>query len=284
MCRFLSYLGAPIVMDQLLYQPQNSLIHQSYKAQEREEPLNGDGFGVGWYNHCINPEPAVFTSVRPAWNNGNLKSIAPKIESECIFAHVRAASRGNVTRNNCHPFAYEELLFMHNGDIGGFPQIKRKLRDRLSDRVYNWLQGETDSEHFFSLLLDNLDRKSKTPQTIMAAVEQSIADILELAGENGGQGPVLLNVAITNGRFMVATKYVSDPGETPNTLYHSEGSRYECQEGVCHMVQKGDPAQHAVLVVSEKLTDIEQDWHEVPLNHFVAVGEELDVTLVPIQT
>ncbi len=47
MCRFLAYRGAPIAMSKLLYEPKNSLIHQSYHAQEREEPLNGDGFGVG---------------------------------------------------------------------------------------------------------------------------------------------------------------------------------------------------------------------------------------------
>jgi predicted glutamine amidotransferase len=33
----------------LLYSPKNSLILQSYKSKERKEPLNGDGFGVGWY-------------------------------------------------------------------------------------------------------------------------------------------------------------------------------------------------------------------------------------------
>ena len=48
MCRFLAYRGTPIKLDKLLYRPKNSLINQSFRAREREEPLNGDGFGVGW--------------------------------------------------------------------------------------------------------------------------------------------------------------------------------------------------------------------------------------------
>ncbi|RMF60275.1 MAG: class II glutamine amidotransferase, partial [Calditrichaeota bacterium] len=156
MCRFIAYIGAPVVMDELLYQPDNSLIHQSYKAQEREEPLNGDGFGIGWYDKTLDNTPAIFVSVRPAWNNKNLRSIAPKIRSSCIFAHVRAASMGGVSEDNCHPFRYGNYLFMHNGHIGGFRSIKRALRRRLSDEVYDWLRGETDSEHFFALFLDNL--------------------------------------------------------------------------------------------------------------------------------
>src|SRR5437588_2246294 len=154
MCRFLAYKGSPILMDKLLYQPKNSLIHQSFEARERREPLNGDGFGIGWYVHDIAPTPVVYLSVRPAWNDFNLRSIAPRTRADCMFAHVRAASTGDVTEINCHPFNYNDLLFMHNGDIGGFDKLRRPLRRRLSDAVDQWIRGQTDSEHFFGLFLD----------------------------------------------------------------------------------------------------------------------------------
>ncbi|MBX7125812.1 MAG: hypothetical protein K1X47_08975, partial [Cyclobacteriaceae bacterium] len=66
MCRLLAYRGTPIIMDELLYKPNNSLIHQSFQAREIEEPLNGDGFGVGWYAPEVNYEPVTFVSVNPA--------------------------------------------------------------------------------------------------------------------------------------------------------------------------------------------------------------------------
>ena len=97
MCRFLAYLGAPISMGELLYDPSDSIIKQSYAAREIEEPLTGDGFGVGWYHHDRSPDPAVFVSVTPAWSNRNLRSMAPKVCSGCIVAHVRAASVGSVS-------------------------------------------------------------------------------------------------------------------------------------------------------------------------------------------
>jgi len=283
MCRFLAYRGAPISMSKLLYEPKNSLIHQSYHAQERKEPLNGDGFGVAWYAQEIEPTPATFVSIQPAWNNRNLRNIARKIRSNCIFAHIRAASKGNVSENNCHPFDYKNLLFMHNGDIGGFREIKRTLRMNLADEIYDWIQGETDSEHFFALFLDNLLRNGgeQTSENFVATLKETFVQLKEILKKNGVNKPVLLNVAITNGEFMVATRYVSGAGAKPNTLYHSEGSRYECHNGVCEMVQ-ADSSQHAVLIVSEKLTDIKEDWHEVPVNHFVAVDKNLSVSISPI--
>lgn len=278
MCRFLAYIGAPIVMDELLYKPKNSLIHQSYKAQERAEPLNGDGFGIGWYQPEIDSCPAVFTSIQPAWNNRNLRSIAQRIRTGCLFAHVRAASAGDVSQNNCHPFAYKDLLFMHNGDIGGFKRIKRPLRNRLSQEIYDWLRGDTDSEHLFALFLNNLpaDMQPLDMETAVSALENTIREVNELARTERTQAPILLNVAITNGKFLIATRYVSEPAVGANTLYHSEGSRYTCCEGVCQML-RADPTQHAVLVVSEKLTDAKEDWTPAPVNHILLVRDDLSV-------
>ncbi len=283
MCRFLAYSGAPITMDELLYQPENSLIRQSYKARERAEPLNGDGFGVGWYDFNIDETPGVFLSVSPAWNNRNLRSIAPKIRSNCIFAHVRAASFGDVTLENCHPFKYKNLLFMHNGDVGGFRKIKRDLRRRLSDEIYDWIQGDTDSEHFFALFLNRLTKsgKSENPQTFVTVLQETIVELLQISREKNVTEPASLNVAITNGKFTLATKYISDSAQKPNTLYYSSGSRFECHGGVCHMLPVSS-SQHSVLIVSEKLTKFDKDWQEVPLNHFVVVNEDLSVFLEPI--
>lgn len=279
MCRFLAYIGAPIVMDELLYKPTNSLIHQSYKAQERAEPLNGDGFGIGWYQPEIDSSPAVFTSIQPAWNNRNLRSIAQKIRTACLFAHVRAASTGNVSQDNCHPFAYNDLLFMHNGNIDGFRRIKRGLRNRLRQEIYDWLSGDTDSEHFFALFLNNLPPGMPALDlgTAVSALEKTICEVKELASHEGLRAAMTLNVAITNGKFLVTTRYVSEPSAAANTLYHSEGSRYYCCDGVCQMLS-AEPGQHAVLVVSEKLTGTKDDWIRVPLNHLVMVGEDLSVS------
>lgn len=284
MCRFLAYIGAPIVMDKLLYQPVNSLIHQSYHARERRDPVNADGFGVGWYMPEIDPEPVLFTSIQPAWHNRNLRSLAPRTRSGCIFAHVRAAGTGEVSPRNCHPFQYQQFLMMHNGDIGGFHQIKRDLRERLADEFYDWIKGETDSEYFFALFLDNLFKGRKAGHhysDIVEALLQSIRDLKELLARRGVKAPSYLNLAVTNGQCLIVTRYITGSAKQPPTLYHTEGSCFEVVEGIPRMVQS-DNQGHAILVASEKLTEAREDWQEVPRNHLIAVTEDLRVPLLPI--
>jgi predicted glutamine amidotransferase len=67
LCRWLAYSGSPILLEELLYKPEHSLIDQSLHARLGVETTNGDGFGVGWYG--ANTEtPAVFHSIESAWN------------------------------------------------------------------------------------------------------------------------------------------------------------------------------------------------------------------------
>ncbi|NJM25589.1 MAG: class II glutamine amidotransferase, partial [Bacteroidia bacterium] len=281
----LAYRGSPIIIDKLLYQPKNSLINQSINAKELEEPLNGDGFGIGWYVPDVDDEPATFVSVLPAWNNRNLLNLAPKVRTTCLFAHVRAASVGDVSEANCHPFQYKNLLMMHNGGVENFGAIKRAIRNELADEFYNWIRGQTDSEHIFSHMLNQLLTKHKTvsQETVVASFEHTFRRLSQLMAENGISEPAYLNMVFTNGEFMVGTRYVSDPSQDALTLYHSEGSRYICEDGVCRMLEPED-MEKSVLVVSEKLTDVPHDWKEVPKNHFVIVDKELKVGIRPIMS
>ena len=157
MCRFVAYQGPSLLMADLVTRPQHSIIHQSYHALERKEPLNGDGFGIGWYAPETSPEPAVFTSLTPAWSNRNLLRLAEHISSPLIFAHVRAATDGlSVTDPNCHPFQSGPYLWMHNGRIADFNRIKKKLIEHLNDQHFFNIVGTTDSEYTFALFLTEL--------------------------------------------------------------------------------------------------------------------------------
>lgn len=279
MCRFLAYKGSSIILDQLLYQPDHSLIKQSYKAKEMEEPLNGDGFGIGWYANQLSNEPAVFNSIRPAWNNKNLRSITPKIRSECLFAHVRAATVGNVSELNCHPFQYENFLMMHNGGIKQFDKIKRPLLESLSNERFRWIGGQTDSQHIFALTLDHLldTPKKPAPQDYLDAFCQTFDKIEQLKSRYGLDEPSFLNLMITDGDLVVGSRYVTDPEKSPRSLYHSEGGKYECKNGKCLMNKECAEDEKAVLVVSEKLNNNENDWYEVPENHMLIIDEQLNI-------
>jgi predicted glutamine amidotransferase len=279
----MAYKGTPIVINKLLYEPKNSLVNQSINAREIEEPLNGDGFGVGWYVPELNFEPITFVSVNPAWSNRNLRNLAPKVKTDCLVAHVRAASVGDVSENNCHPFNYKNLLMAHNGGVEDFSRIKRAVREPLSDELYNWIKGQTDSEHIFALMLNNLfnDHKLLSPEAVQYAFEKTFSILNHLMKQHNITEPAYLNMVVTNGLWVVATRYCSDPKEEPLTLYHSEGSRFVVEDGNTRLEAPQDN-DNAVLVVSEKLTD-DSNWTMIPANHFVMVEQSLNVRVRPIR-
>jgi len=279
----MAYKGTPIIIDNLLYKPKNSLINQSLHAREIEEPLNGDGFGIGWYVPEVDNEPVTFVSVNPAWSNRNLRNLAPKTKTNCMVAHVRAASVGEVSESNCHPFQYKTLLMAHNGGIEDFSLVKRRMREPLSDELYNWIKGQTDSEHIFAHLVNYLNKNHPTlsSDAVADAFEHTFSFVKKTMKECGVTEPAYLNMAVTNGLFIVGTRWVSDPKEEPLTMYHSEGSRYVVEDGNTRLEAPKDD-DHAVLVVSEKLTD-GPEWTPIPKNHLVMVENNLNVRIKAIQ-
>src|SRR3954449_3761839 len=101
MCRWLAYSGAPVLLEDLLYRPEHSLIVQSLHSTLGAETTNGDGFGVGWYS--AQATPGVFHSTEPAWNDRNLRELAMHVASPLVLAHIRASSGSAVQQTNCHP-------------------------------------------------------------------------------------------------------------------------------------------------------------------------------------
>ena len=163
MCRWLTYCGDPIYLDKVLFEPRNSLISQSLRARHSHVTTNGDGFGIGWYGE--RPTPGVYRDILPAWNDQNLKSLAHQIRSGLFLAHVRASTGTATSRANCHPFAHGKWLFMHNGQIGGYERVRRRLEGMIHDDYYCHRVGTTDSELIFYMLFseglgDRSDRRA----------------------------------------------------------------------------------------------------------------------------
>ncbi|MFQ5738164.1 MAG: class II glutamine amidotransferase, partial [Acidobacteriota bacterium] len=240
MCRFLCYAGREILLSELLYQPENSLIKQSYHARERKEPLNGDGFGVGWYVPEISSTPCPFTSVTPAWSNINLKNIAEHVRSRLFFAHVRAATPSMpVSEANCHPFSHGRYLWMHNGHISGFQRMKRKLQQLLPEPLYLQIAGTTDSEHAFALFLSLLadPEEEISAHRLGQSLARTVLCLERMRREARVEEPSFCNFAVTDGRAMAAIRYVSDPLLEPISLYFSAGLKYSCSDGICRLVE-----------------------------------------------
>lgn len=272
MCRFTLYLGPPLKLASLLLEPSHSLIRQSYQASERAEPLNGDGFGVGWYAPEVSEEPAVFRSVSPAWNNRNLVSLANVVTSPCIFAHVRAATPGMiVSEANCHPFQWGRLLFMHNGSIGAFPKIRRALLASLSDEAFSIIEGTTDTEHLFALLVDEIlkDGGSQAPECLARCLHRAVRRVVALEAEHGDGTPSDLNLAVSDGEHAVVCRFTDSERKPPETLYYLAREIYRPVAGDTPR-RRAHEASESVVVSSERLTD-QHEWKAVPPNRLLAL-------------
>lgn len=285
MCRFVVYKGNEMLMADLLTRSDRSLIRQSYDARERQEPLNGDGFGVGWYAPGTDSIPGVFTSVTPAWNNRNLHRLAEKIRSNCFFAHVRAASPNSLVNEiNCHPFQFGRYMWMHNGSIAEFRKIKRRLREPLTDNAYDAIQGTTDSEHAFAVFL-NLLGDCDTPRTteqLADTLQQTIRLLMQYTMETGVSKPSYLNFAVTDGESIIISRAVSQPGVMPPSLYVARGERFECHNGEYRMKKPGKDRPSAIIIASEPLTAYRSDWEQVPENHILTINADHDMTFIPL--
>ncbi|MBW0551878.1 hypothetical protein O181_091593, partial [Austropuccinia psidii MF-1] len=310
MCRLLIFKGEPIVLAHLITKPSHSIINQAFDSRLRLDarPINADGFGVGWYDITSDdPTPCVFQAITPAWSNRNLHRLAEKIRSPLVFAHVRASTSGALSEENCHPWIYGSLLWMHNGHVAGFNQIKRKLQSELSDEFFNFPQGTTDSEWAFALFLNELS-KVADPQsssfaftTLRETMLLTIKKIKDLCVHAGITEPCLLNFAVTDGKSVIATRYVTSSTDEAASLYFSTGTSFETSSGVCqpspltsdeshqpsleagqYRMKKCDKREKIILIASEPLTFEKTDWVEIPCQTLIAVTPKMNVLQYPI--
>src|SRR5262249_3830576 len=130
MCRVLAYLGEPVLLDDLLYKPDSSLVKQSYDPKMLHM-LNRAGLGLcAWDGRLFDPDtPLLYKSATLPVFDANLKNLAQKIQPRCLLAHVRGVayhSRVNIGEHNLHPFKYDDfrLALAHNGDLHRFSEMK----------------------------------------------------------------------------------------------------------------------------------------------------------------
>lgn len=277
MCRYVAYFGKdPIILSEILDKPENSLIRQSRAARETDMTLNGDGVGIAWYNHSIDNMPALYKSILPAWNDQNLMHLAKKTRSTCFLSHVRASTVGNVNLENTHPFTYQQYAFVHNGTIDEFDKLKHDIHHTFSKDILNAIQGQTDSEHLFMLLMHYLDQHISHASTeqIIKAYKKMIHDISKRQRRSCGSTKSRISTVLTDGTRLFASRYHDHSHLEKLTLYFTELNPMNNR--------MKNNYNNAILVASEKLNDCAEAWTEVPTNHLLIVEQDLKPRLEPL--
>ena len=237
MCRLAAYLGEPLFLEELIAKPRHSLMRQSLRAEEAKVVTNGDGFGIGWYGERA--EPGVYREVMPAWSDDNLLALSQTLSSRLFFAHVRAATAGGIARQNCHPFRHGRYLFMHNGQIGAYGQLRRTMEAWLPDELYAERRGATDSELLFLLALARIQQGTPIDEAMTSVLDETMA----LMRERGVEQPLRFAAVLADGEQLYAFRIASDGN--PPTLYLRR-----CNGGT--------------IIASEPLCEGETGWQLLP--------------------
>jgi glutamine amidotransferase len=263
----MAYTGKQIPLELLLFNVKSNLIDQSLSSRSAETPTNGDGFGVGWYG--ARPQPGLFRSIRPAWNDFNLRDLAAQIDTHLFLAHVRATSLATVQETNCHPFRYGRWLFVHNGEIFNVEKMRRELVLAIDPELFSRIQGTTDSEVMFYLAL-TLGLENDPPGALAR-----MAGVVERTGHKHGVAESLwMTLGVSDGETIWAVRYASD-GDAPTLYYSREMSDLKrLNPDIPKLV-----GEEARAVVSEPVGKFAKIWTAVPEGSCLRIrGKDLEVS------
>jgi glutamine amidotransferase len=250
----MAWSGQPLLMDELLFKTQHGLVDQSLHSRMGAETTNGDGFGVGWYG--AGDGPGMYHSIAPAWGDPNLRELAAHVESPLFLAHVRATSGTAVQQTNCHPFRHGRWLFVHNGVLRGFHEMRRELMYAVDPELFGDFQGSTDSEVVFRLALT-----FGLEEDPIGALERAIGFVEATARKHGIENCVQASMGLSDGERIWAFRY--------STEGHSRTLFASADANALRRLHPDNPRLQRLrdedrVVISEPFGDLPGAWQELP--------------------
>ena len=242
------YVGPPVRVGEIVSAPAHSLYVQSYRPKEMQSgTVNADGYGAALWLDDGDPEPALYRTAAPIWADPNQGLVNRRLRVRSLIAAVRSATPGiGFELANVQPFARGRVAFTHNGFVTGFrhgPQ--RAVREGLGREAYEGIEGSSDSEHLFALVLDSLGSLPDAVRTALGRLEAICAGLDRTA---------VATLLLGDGEQLVGARWAR--GIRPATLYWS-------------------PFQGGVCLASEPLDG--GRWREVPEGHLAIArpGDDL---------
>jgi glutamine amidotransferase len=278
MCRALAYLGEPLLLDDVLFEADSSLVRQATDPKLMTL-LNLGGFGLAaWDARSPDPElPFLYRTPSIPTFDRNLKALAEKVHATALIAHVRGVvydPAESVGPQNLHPFRFPgaRVALAQNGDLAGFGAMRFDLLEHVRPELAAQIGGTTDTEWIYALLLSQLERPLDVPDPdeLADAVRRSLT-IVRRARERRGiavQSPI--NLVISDGSCLIATRFVYDYGWYLEDDSFFAGER-EYDFTSLWYTTGGVDATTSITVASEPLTSDRSEWLEAPAYSMLVV-------------
>ena len=269
MCRLYGFRGSePTKVECTLVHAQNALMVQSRK--DLAGYSHAHGWGIATYeNHA----PHVERQAWAAYHGEHFRRAAARIYAETVLAHVRRATVGPANLNNTHPFRHGRWTLIHNGTIPNFDRLRQPMLDAMEAGLRVQIQGVTDSEHFFYLVLSHL--RSRPGEGAATALRKAAVQVIGWCRALDRSTKLGLNVLMADGRQVLGTRI-------GRSLYWLERNGiYDCEVcGFPHVRHDASHSYRAMVVASEPITH--EDWQEVPKNSVFEVSADLTFRMAPI--
>ena len=173
---------------------------------------------------------------------------------------------GNETLENTHPWLYHGWVFAHNGTIN------RNALLGLLHEEYRKLEGNTDSEAFFHLIIQETEDLGDPVEGIMSAVEKIVSKGIDFSSLNfiasDGEKLYILRYA-TEWLNYYTLYYLKRPRRGLELRKLSEETRQLILTKLAHQ-------EEAVIIASEPMSD-EPYWEHIPNKCLVIVNSNLNV-------
>ena len=182
-----------------------------------------------------------------------------------------------VSNQNVHPFLFvgSNVALAHNGSLYDFDKIKYDLLEYVHPDYRIDIHGTTDSEWIYSIFLSQLP--SPIGNYDNAEITKAILETFKILHHVRHKKNIAINspvnLFITNGEFIAATRFVFDYGWQPldaapsthfsyHSLWYTYGDSYGLYDNEYKM--KGSKTKSSIIIASEPLTEDTTTWIEVP--------------------
>jgi glutamine amidotransferase len=272
MCRLLGFRSnTPLPLAYPLLEAPNALVKQS--RGDSRGLSHPDGWGIAYYH---NGESVVQKNVAPAYEDAAFREHACQLSATNAIAHVRAASVGNITLQNAHPFRYQNWLWAHNGTVRPFDEIYQQFLKQIDPQFLAQRQGQTDSEMCFLLFLTELAKRSPadlnrpSPEWAVESLRRTVQKILAMTKPFSLPKPSALTFLAANGEMLLAFRYVS-------TLFVLKKDTF-AGVWLAPASSKKQNSFRMTIVASEPLNG--ERWQEIPNGHGLLVKPDLEVRMM----
>ncbi len=295
MCRWLIYSGEELDIKNLLWIPPNSIFKQTFKktftpdiCNPRDHEINVDGFGVSWY---YKGKLFIYKNNIPPWNDYNILNLSEFIKSKIIFAHIRAikpfSNNSIVNYQNCHPFKFLNYCWMHNGEIKYLVKLQKYVYLNCKDKIIKSIKGNTDSEYMFYIFLSQLPQDYDSNKFLSTAIlKKSFIQTLKILNELNDNEASSLNVAMTNGKTILCSRFINSKKESPPSLYYNI-KNYSVK---CNTENKNQPVDNDnqlkkrdIIISSEPINNQVLDWKLIPKNHLLIYDSRKNLKIKKIK-